>query len=112
MHEILKKYLFVREDLKPYLKKTADEAVKTGLPVMRAMYLEFPSDPVCWTLGDQYMFGRDYLVAPVTDYGARERKVYLPAGTWERGGEKIESRGEWITAPAPLDDMPVYKRIS
>ncbi len=112
VYEILKKYLFIRGDLKPYLKKTADEAVETGLPVMRAMYLAYPDDPVCWTLSDQYMFGADYLVAPVTDYGARERRVYLPAGKWERGGALIESAGEWITAPAPLDDMPVYVRFA
>ena len=86
--------------------------MRTGLPVMRAMYLEFPEDEVCWTLSDQYMFGADLLVAPVTEYGARERKVYLPAGRWEAAdGSVTESAGEWITAPAPLDAMPVFRRL-
>ena len=81
--------------------------------MMRAMYLSFPEDPVCWTLEDQYMFGPDYLAAPVTEYGARTRRVYLPAGTWEpmEGGPVFESAGEWITADAPLDRMPVFRRI-
>ena len=107
------RWLGIRGELKPYIRRIADETVKTGLPMMRALYLEFPDDPTAWTIGDEYMFGPDYLVAPVTEYGARERRVYLPAGTWEpyEGGRRIESAGEWITAPAPLDKMPVFRRI-
>ena len=58
------------------------------------------------------MFGSDYLVAPITEYGARERSVYLPAGIWEAmdGSGEINSCGAWITAKAPLDYTPVYKR--
>ena len=113
VYGILRRWLDIREEMKPYIKRTADEAVKTGLPMMRAMYLSFPEDPVCWTLEDQYMFGPDYLAAPVTEYGARTRRVYLPAGTWEpmEGGPVFESAGEWITADAPLDRMPVFRRI-
>ena len=114
VYDILTSYLRVREWMKPYIKKTADEAVGTGLPMMRAMYLEFPDDAECWRVGDQYMFGRKYLVAPVTEYGARERRVYLPSGTWKRFAcdePLIVSAGEYITAPAPLDYMPVYERV-
>ncbi len=113
VYGILRSYLDVREELKPYIKKTADEAVETGMPVMRAMYLEFPEDAACWTAADQYMFGGDYLVAPVTEYGARERQVYLPAGRWEAmdGSGTVESRGQFVTASAPLSYMPVYRRI-
>ncbi|MBE6724767.1 MAG: family 31 glucosidase [Ruminococcaceae bacterium] len=108
---ILLKYVGIRRGMKDYLKKTADEAVASGLPVMRPMYLEFPFDPVCWTLGDQYMFGADWLVAPVTDYGARERKVYLPAGRFtDTEGKTFDSRGEFVTVPVPLDTMPVFRR--
>ena len=77
------------------------------------MFLEFPDDKRTWELGDQYMFGSDYLVAPVTEYGARERTVYLPEGEWQAmdGSGVIKSKGEFITACAPLDYMPVYKRV-
>ena len=59
------------------------------------------------------MFGEEYLVAPVTEYGARERSVYLPAGRWEAmdGSGIIESSGQTITAAAPIDYMPVYRRL-
>ena len=113
VYEILRHWLDIRLSLRPYIKKTADETVETGLPMMRALYLAFPDDPVCWTIGDEYLFGSDYLVAPVTEAGARQREVYLPAGTWEpfEGGDPIESTGMRITADAPLAQMPVFKRI-
>ena len=113
IYEILKHYLDVREAMKPYITKTADEAVKTGLPMIRAMYIEFPDDEECWRVDDEYMFGSDLLVAPVTEYGARERLVYLPRGRWEAcdGSGIVESCGEYVTAKAPLEYTPVYKRI-
>ena len=60
------------------------------------------------------MFGSEYLVAPVTEYGARERRVYLPAGRWEAmdGSGIIESKGDTVTAAAPLDYMPVYRKLA
>ncbi len=113
VYEILKSYVSLRESMKPYIKKTADEAVAAGLPMMRALYLEFPDDELCWQLDDEYMFGSDYLVAPVTEYGARTRRVYLPRGKWREtsGGEVITSAGEYVTVPAPLDHMPCFERV-
>ncbi len=110
VYEILKYYLGIREKMKPYIKKTAEEAVETGLPMMRAMYLVFPEDKRCLELDDQYMFGSDCLVAPVTEYGARERKVYLPEGIWraENNGDLTESSGEYVMVSAPLNYMPVF----
>lgn len=112
-YEIFVKYLGIREDMKDYIKKTAGEAEEKGLPMIRAMFLEFPDDEKAWDVPDQYMFGSEYLVAPVTEYGAREREVYLPCGKWEAmdGSGIVESNGETVNASAPLDYMPVYKRI-
>ncbi len=112
-YEIFVKYLGIREEMKPYIKATADECRINGKPMMRALFIEFPEDEKAWELSDEYMFGNDYLVAPVTEYGAREREVYLPKGRWEAldGSGIIESEGEWITAAAPLDYMPVYKKL-
>lgn len=112
-YKIFVKYLNIRHGLKEYIKKTAKQAEATGLPMIRAMFLEFPQDAAAWELSDQYMFGEEYLVAPVTEYGARERSVYLPAGRWEAmdGSGIIESSGQTITAAAPIDYMPVYRRL-
>lgn len=112
-YKIFVKYLNIRHSLKEYIKKTAKQAEATGLPMIRAMFLEFPQDAAAWELSDQYMFGEEYLVAPVTEYGARERSVYLPAGRWEAmdGSGIIESSGQTITAAAPIDYMPVYRRL-
>ena len=74
-----------------------------GAP-MRALFLEFPDEEPAWEVGDEYMFGPDVLVAPVTTLGARERDVYLPEGaSWLDAwtGEPVEANG-WVTAPAPL----------
>jgi Alpha-glucosidases, family 31 of glycosyl hydrolases len=99
--------------MKDYIRKSVDETVETGLPMIRAMFIEYPDDSECWKVADQYMFGSDYLIAPVTEYGARKRSVYLPAGSWEAAdsGEVITSSGEYIEADAPLDYMPVFKRV-
>ena len=108
---IMRKHYELRRSLKPYLEQIFREAHENGSPLLRAMFYEFPGDEKCWTLDDQYMFGPDYLVAPVLESGARERQVYLPAGRWQdiRTGEILEG-GQTVTAPAPIDSIPVFKR--
>ena len=113
VYEILRKYLEIRLGMKDYIKRSVEETVRTGLPLIRAMFLEYPADGECWKMSDQYMFGSDYLAAPVTEYKARSRNVYLPKGDWRAfgSGEVIHSAGEYIEADAPLDYMPVFERI-
>ena len=88
------------------------EASRTGAPLIRTMFYEFPEDEKCWNLPLQYMFGPDYLVAPIFEAGATERTLYLPAGKWQNieTGE-IVSGGCDITVPAPIDVIPVFKRV-
>jgi alpha-D-xyloside xylohydrolase len=76
------------------------------------MFHEFPQDPVCWELGDQYMFGPDVLVAPVVRPGATSRRVYLPEGaSWtDLHSGAVHEGGQWIDAAAPLDVIPVFAR--
>ncbi len=111
--QIFLKYLNIRHSLKDYILKTARQAQEKGLPMIRGMYLEFPEDETAWTLADQYMFGEEYLVAPVTVYGARQRQVYLPRGTWQAmdGSATVQSTGQYVTANAPLDYVPVFRRV-
>jgi alpha-D-xyloside xylohydrolase len=109
---ILTRWLALRERLRPYVMATMRTAHETGLPVLRPLFLEFPGDAISWDIGDQYLFGPDILVAPVTELGARERRVYLPAGsTWVDAWTGDEfAGGQWVDAPAPLERMPVYLR--
>jgi alpha-D-xyloside xylohydrolase len=88
------------------------EAHETGLTPMRPYHVEFPEDPKSWTVDDAYLFGRDLLVAPVLEAGARSWDVYLPKGaTWRDAwtGEEHEG-GQTVTVPAPLDRIPLFLR--
>ena len=80
---IMKKYLGVRESLKDYIEGLMKQASETGAPLIRTMFYEFPNDKKCWELPEQFMFGPDYLVAPILQLGTRERTLYLPAGKWQ-----------------------------
>ena len=111
-YEILKKYLFIRERLRPYIRSCMKTASETGAPVMRPLFYDFPEDARSWEIEDAYMFGPDLLVAPVMQEGARERTVYLPAGTvWtDAYTKKTYEGGQEVTVPAPIDIIPVFMR--
>ena len=112
VYEILKHYVTVREQLKPYLKQVMREASENGSPVMRAMFYEFPDDPACWETDEQYMFGSRYLVAPVLYAGMTEREVYLPAGEWKNMATgKVLAGGQKVTVAAPLEVIPVFEKL-
>lgn len=111
-YEILKKYILIREKLKPYIKDLMKEAHEHGTPVMRAMFYEFPDDKSAWDCEYQYMFGPDILVAPVFHENEREREVYLPSGTqWKNSatGESFEG-GTTVSCKAPIDIIPLFIR--
>ena len=111
-YRIMKKYYDIRIEMHDYIKQLYEEASKNGSPLIRTMFYEFPEDSKCWELQDQYMFGSDYLVAPIFHLNQFEREVYLPAGKWEDTRDhKVYNGGQTITADAPLDSMPVFKRI-
>ena len=111
-YEILKKFLFVRERLRPYVRACMKAASETGAPVMRPLFFDFPGDETCWNVEDAYMFGPDLLVAPVMEAGVQERSVYLPAGCrWTEAatGKEYEG-GQTVSAAAPMDVIPVFTR--
>jgi alpha-D-xyloside xylohydrolase len=111
-YAILRRLLFLRERLRPYVMELMRAAHETGVPAMRPLFLDFPADPASWEVENQFLFGSDVLVAPVVAEAAREREVYLPPGTaWRDAWTGAEHHGgQWITAPAPLDTIPVYLR--
>jgi alpha-glucosidase/alpha-D-xyloside xylohydrolase len=108
---ICRKYLELRYKLMPYVYSTAREAHDTGMPMMRALWLHYPGDAKAAARGDEYLWGRDILVAPVTEKGARERVVYLPNGAWYDywTGERVEG-GREVARAVDLETMPLYVR--
>jgi alpha-D-xyloside xylohydrolase len=102
----------LRYRLMPYIYTLgADTYFKDGT-IMRGLVMDFPADKRVWDINDEYLFGPAFLVAPVTEYKARTRKVYLPAGSsWYDfyTGRSI-SGGQTITAAAPYERMPLFVR--
>lgn len=111
--KILKKFVLLREKLKPYLNECMNQAHEFGYPVMRSLFFEFPEDPQSWKIEDEHMLGDKYLIAPIFNKGQRKRKVYLPTGSrWKNlCDNSIRMGGVWVVAKAPLDEIPVYKKI-
>lgn len=111
-YEIIKDLVFLREAIKPYLRKLFDEAANTGRPLMRPVFYDFFEDDKAWEVDYEFMFGPDILVAPVLFEGMRERAVYLPKGTkWIEYSTKVEFEGgQIIEANAPIDVLPFYIR--
>ena len=108
---ICRKYLELRYRLLPYNYTLAREACDTALPMMRALWLHYPADAQAVKLGNEYLWGRDLLVAPVVEKGARSRRVYLPEGAWHDWwtGKKVEGK-RWIERPVDLATLPLYAR--
>ena len=109
---IMKRFLFLRERLKPYLSELMSEAHRQGSPVMRTLFYEFPEDQPVWEVCDEFLLGPDLLVAPVLTAGMTERPVYLPAGaSWkEVQTGRIHSGGSTVLSPAPMEFLPLFLR--
>ncbi len=109
---ILAKYLRLRYQLLPYTYSVAYSSYQTGAPYMRALFMDFPADPKAADIPDEYMYGPAFLVAPVTEQGATQRLVYLPAGPdWYNywTNERLHG-GQAIVVDAPIDTLPLFVR--
>jgi alpha-glucosidase/alpha-D-xyloside xylohydrolase len=108
---ICRKYLELRYRMLPYLYSAVRECTMTGLPVMRSLWLHYPSDPAAVARGDEYLWGRDILVAPVTEQGATSRRIYLPRGLWyDFWSNERHDGGREISRDVDLETMPLYVR--
>lgn len=108
--DVLRYFTKLKCRLMPYLYRTACEASETGVPVMRAMVLEFPDDPNCHGLDRQYMLGGSLLVAPIfNDRG--EAFYYVPEGVWTHlvTGKRIEG-GRWVREQYDYFGVPLLAR--
>lgn len=110
-YEILKKYVQIRENLRPYIFKHLQKASQDGTPLMRPLFYDFPEEKN-YGIFDEYMFGPDLMVCPVYEAGRRERSVYLPQGSaWidAASGREYEG-GSTISVEAPLVRIPLFLR--
>ena len=126
---VWRKLCKLRTQLFPYVWDAAREYRETGLPIMRHLALHYPDDPEVYAADAEYqfLFGRDLLVAPVIEEGARERTLYLPDGEWvdfweavdydaetgafrRRGPVETRAGGQYVTVEAPLDEVPLFVR--
>jgi alpha-glucosidase (family GH31 glycosyl hydrolase) len=108
---ICRSFLELRYRLLQYLYCAVREACVSGIPILRALWLHYPDDPAAVARPDQYLYGRDVLVAPVVVKAASERRVYLPRGVWYDfwNGHKLEG-GREIVRPVDLATLPLYVR--
>ncbi len=108
---ICRKYLELRYRLLPYTYTAVRECCETGLPIMRALWLHYADDPAASARGDEFLWGRDLLVAPVTEKGATTRRLYLPRGAWfDFWTESRVDGGREIDRPVDLATLPLYVR--
>ena len=111
MEEINRRAVELRYRLMPYLYDAFHEAAESGLPVMRALLLDYPDDPQAVGQNYEFLFGDDLLVAPVVKSDEREWDVYLPRGVWyDFWTDQRYTGPRHVNVEAPLDRVPVFVR--
>jgi alpha-glucosidase (family GH31 glycosyl hydrolase) len=111
IEKIARHYAELRYQLQPYNYTLAWQARKTGMPFIRSLWLHDPGDEKARGIGSEFLWGKDLLVAPVFEKGARSRELYLPRGEWYDWwtGERLTG-GRKIRREVDLNTMPIYAR--
>ena len=105
---VYRKFSALNMSLFPYRYAAAQQAAKTGLPILRALVLNYQDDVQARQARFEYLFGPDLLVAPIVDQGT-QRVVYLPQGEWlDYWTGKPVAGGHAVIADAAIDSTPVY----
>jgi alpha-glucosidase (family GH31 glycosyl hydrolase) len=107
---VWREYAYLRSQFMPYLYTYAYEASQTGVPIARAMVLEYQDDANGYSMWDQWLFGSEILVAPITDGQSTARDIYLPAGEWIDwwDGTKYVGPQTIRSYHAPIEKMPMF----
>ncbi|MGR4863454.1 glycoside hydrolase family 31 protein [Caulobacter sp. LARHSG274] len=110
--QILRRSVELRYRLLPYIYATSWQVTAKGYTMMRPLEMDFAADPLAWNIPDQYLFGPNLMINPVTQRGAETRTVYLPgAAPWyDFWTGRRHQAGTTVTAAAPLDRLPIYVR--
>jgi alpha-glucosidase (family GH31 glycosyl hydrolase) len=110
---VFRKFARLRQRLVPYLEKQAHVSVEQRKPLMRGLFFDWPDDPQIWRVPHQYLLGDDLLVAPVTEQGAEQWTVYVPAGEWVDAWTSKPMQGPtMMTRSTPVDLIPVLIRAA
>jgi alpha-glucosidase (family GH31 glycosyl hydrolase) len=108
--DLVKKYFTLRYSLLPYIYSYCRAAHDSALPLLRPLYLEYPELDQAYSHPSEYFFGKEMLVAPVTD-SATTKEIYLPPGEWkDYFTGKTSSGGQVISQACPLEAIPVFVR--
>ena len=107
---ICREAINLKYKLHPYIYTYARNAYDTGLPLMRALLLEYPDDNETFNMEGEFLLGKEILVAPVVEKEASSKKVYLPQGEWIdfNDGKTVYSGKQWITYPVSLNTIPMF----
>jgi alpha-glucosidase (family GH31 glycosyl hydrolase) len=109
---VVRAYACLHGALGDYLYAAAEEAHRSGMPILRPLFFHDPADPITYTVDDAFLFGPDLLVAPVVTEGAATRHVYLPAGAWRDAwtGTVYAGPTKLHDHPAPCPGIPLFIR--
>ncbi len=106
---IVRYFMNERYRLLPYLYTTVWQAHKEGTPIIRPLFFDFPNDSTAYSVMNEYLWGDDFLVAPVLHKITKQKRIYLPKGNWYGWwNNRRYSGGKWITAPVNLETIPVF----
>ncbi|KAK9369879.1 glycosyl hydrolases family 31-domain-containing protein [Lipomyces kononenkoae] len=106
---VLAKFVKFKHSLAPYIISQALVAHRTGVSVLRALFVELPDDPVSWCVDTQYFLGSEILVAPIFD--VKKVTYYVPAGKWYGLVDgKFREGGKYITETHDFFSLPVLLR--
>jgi alpha-glucosidase (family GH31 glycosyl hydrolase) len=106
-------YARLHQRLADYGFELAKEAHRTGMPIVRPLFLVDPKSPEAWKVWEAYLYGPDLLVSPIWEKGKRAQQVYLPSGAQWRDAwhpDKVYRGGQTITVSAELHQIPLFVR--
>ncbi|MFT9487639.1 MAG: glycoside hydrolase family 31 protein [Tepidibacillus sp.] len=112
IEKIIKKYIQLRYQWLPHLYSLFAQTSKTGIPVMRPLFIEYPEDRHTFNLSDQFMIGENVIIAPIIKPDTYHRVVYLPEGTWvDYWTDQIYEGGKHILVESNLETLPIFIKV-
>lgn len=113
-HALCRRYAELHTEFAPEILRLAEEAARSGVPIVRPIFWLAPRDERALLCDDEFLLGNDVLVAPVVQRGQRARDVYLPPGTWRAREDNRTFDGPIVLTdhPAPLEALPIFHRLT